>query len=135
MITTTNTTAPTPAAAPPAPPTDAPPILNPSIFDLLPALHAQLSRTSTTTAPNNPGASTNPADAPPSIDTAPLKAHMRHALRELARLPDMARGLDEQRAEIAQWESRVAALQRVMAELGVAAAAVTTGEMKDEGGG
>jgi len=90
--------------APPAKPslptttTTTPTLPPPFLFDLLPALYELLSRID----PPDDHHPFDPKDLPTAI--LPLKAQMRRALREVAALPDIDRGVVEQEAEIVELE-------------------------------
>ncbi|TKA77462.1 hypothetical protein B0A55_04771 [Friedmanniomyces simplex] len=112
---------------PPPPPatslTQQPALPPPQLFDILPALHeilAHIDHTSSDTVPPDDNDTDNdhemglnytnlppldPKDLPTAI--LPLKAQMRRGLRELERLPDMERSVEEQVEEIAELEGRV----------------------------
>ncbi|KAK4549155.1 hypothetical protein LTR36_007613 [Oleoguttula mirabilis] len=107
----------------------------PQLFDILPALHETLARIDHA-SPNDPlqsGTSDNelevvhyavlqpldPKDLPTAI--LPLKAQMRKGLREVERLPDMERSVQEQDEEIAELEERIRRQEGVMAGLAGAA--------------
>jgi hypothetical protein len=98
----------------------------PQLFDVLPALHEILSRidhSSTRSSANTDGddalgtaykdlAPLEPKDLPSAI--LPLKSQIRKGLRELEKLPDVERTVEEQNAEIAALESRIRRQQEVL---------------------
>lgn len=119
----------------------------PQTFDILPALHELLARMNHTTAPINSHSPTHhlsthlstPSD--PSthdagsqyVDLLPLepsalpteilqiKAKIRAALRELGKLPDMQRGVEEQEVEIRELEERIREQRAMVRGIGQAA--------------
>lgn len=105
---------PTPPAKPPSTTTvnTTPPLPQPALFDLLPALYEILSRID----PPDDHAPLDPKDLPAAI--LPLKAQMRRALREVAALPDVDRGVAEQEAEIAELEILLRKQEEALKELG-----------------
>ena len=106
----------------------------PQVFDLLPALYEILARLDQSAPAAEPAADqderdigahyTNlqplePKDLPAAI--LPLKAQIRRGLKELEKLPDMERTVQEQEEEIAELEERIKRQQEMlkrMASLG-----------------
>ena len=107
----------------------------PQTFDILPPLHELLARIDVYHSQNHPGTDLDdhagPDDAaadlgasyaelqplnPKDLPTAVLdiKARVRHALKELEKLPDMDRTTEEQTAEIAKLETRIAKQQELL---------------------
>jgi hypothetical protein len=140
--TPTTTTAPT---LNPTLTTAQPPLPPPQTFDILPPLHALLSRlepslnvytpdTSAALPPNNAAhtpvtsASALPSSAPQQLDYKDaavaaqfLKSRIRKALADLAGLADMHRGVDEQEEEIKGLEDKIQRQKEVLARLAVLA--------------
>ncbi|KAI4715591.1 hypothetical protein E4T48_08218 [Aureobasidium sp. EXF-10727] len=137
--TPTTTTLPPPSSTPT---TSQPPLPPPQTFDILPPLHALLSRleptlnvytpdTSAALPPNNASshtpvtsASALPSPTPQQLDykdaaTAAqfLKSRIRKAMAELGALADMHRGVGEQEEEIRGLESKIRRQREVLARL------------------
>ena len=105
---------------------------SPQLFDILPALHELLARidhapspsflhlsdlnTASSYAPLQP---LEPKDLPTAI--LPLKAQMRKGLREIEKLPDIERSVQEQEEEIAELEARIQKQKEVLSRLARAA--------------
>lgn len=114
----------------------------PQSFDILPALHELLARidhTSTDASALND--SIDPSESQGEIgalytDLAPLepkdlpvevlqiKAKIRNALKELQKLPDMDRSVEEQQSEIEDLEDRIARQRAMIRKLGEVAKGV-----------
>lgn len=101
----------------------------PQTFDILPPLHEILARIDH--APNDPiQAATGDGDVVSYADLQPLepkdlpneviavKSKIRKALRELERLPDMDRSVEEQEEEIRMLEEKAAKQKEVLKKLG-----------------
>ena len=136
VITTTTMTNPdrsVAVASAPAP-TPLPPA---HLFDILPALHELLARLpheshQTQLLPDTPGALPTLYPSDPNLTTAalplnpkdlpteilPLKAKIRRVLRELEKLPDMDRNVEEQREEIVELEARGRKMREVLQGMG-----------------
>lgn len=111
-----------------------------STFDILPALHELFSRIDHSS--NDPLATTSlltssdttnevaysdskplePKDLP--REAGEIKARIRKALRELEKLPDMDRTVEEQQEEIEMLEARISRQQEALKRLGIVAAGV-----------
>ena len=114
---------------------------SPQLFDILPALHELLARidhapsqtsiatsdldTASSYAPVQP---LDPKDLPTAI--LPLKAQMRKGLREIEKLPDVERSVQEQEEEIAELEARIWKQEEMLRSL-----ARSAGEVEGELGG
>ncbi|KAK4988646.1 hypothetical protein LTR50_003829 [Elasticomyces elasticus] len=95
--------------------------LQPQVFDILPPLHALLSRLepSLSTYPQDPTQPTQSLaykDIPTEVQT--IKIKVRRALAALKALPDMERSLHEQDEEIAQLEEKITGQREVLARVG-----------------
>lgn len=125
----------------PTPTTAQPPLPPAQTFDILPPLHALLSRlepslnvytpdTSAAIPPNNAphtpvtSASALPSSAPQQLDYKDaavaaqfLKSRIRKALADLADLADMHRGVEEQEEEIKGLEDKIKRQREVLARL------------------
>ncbi|KAI5248788.1 hypothetical protein E4T42_05572 [Aureobasidium subglaciale] len=139
---------PTTTTAPPlisTPTNPQPPLPPPQTFDILPPLHALLSRlepslnvyTPDTSAALPPGnaahtpvtsASALPTSAPQQLEYKDaavaaqfLKSRIRKALAELGGLADMERGVEEQEEEIRGLEEKIQRQRDVLARLAVLA--------------
>ena len=101
----------------------------PQTFDILPPLHELLARIDH--APNDPmHAATSADDVVTYSEPQPLeakdlpneviaiKSRIRKALRELEKLPDMDRDVEEQEAEIRKLEQKAAKQKDVLQRLG-----------------
>lgn len=104
-----------------------PPLPAAHLFDILPPLHQLLSRLEPSLNPYNTSTTTSTTgdagDGPLSykeIATAAqfLKARIRKAMAECAKLGDVERGIDEQEDEIEELESRIARQRGVLGRLG-----------------
>ncbi|KAI7375195.1 hypothetical protein KC336_g20042 [Hortaea werneckii] len=113
-----------------------PPLPAPQLFDILPALHeilARIDHRSTDPITGSPSLTDNlssgnigaaynniqsldPKDLPTAI--LPLKTMMRKGLREVEKLPDMERSVQEQEEEIRELEERIRKQELVMRGLG-----------------
>ena len=116
----------------------------PQTFDILPALHELLARIdpASTTLPDQQNASAGIEIGAGYTDLAPLepkdlpaevlqiKAKIRRAVKELEKLPDMERGVEEQEEEIRELEGRIEKQKAVVGTLGGVAR-----EMRGEGDG
>ncbi|KAK5126279.1 hypothetical protein LTR85_010515 [Meristemomyces frigidus] len=125
-----------------------PPLPTPQLFDILPALHetlARLDHTPTGLADPLQLASVDDtavyyADLQPldrkDLPTAilPLKAQMRKGLREVEKLPDMERSVQDQEDEIAELEERIRRQEAVMQGLAQAARGVGGKVRREEQG-
>ncbi|KAH0283771.1 hypothetical protein KCU62_g8754, partial [Aureobasidium sp. EXF-3399] len=146
-IMSSNATPTTTTAPPliPTPTTTQPPLPPPQTFDILPPLHALLSRlepslnvytpdTSAALPPNNAphtpvtSASALPTSAPQQLDYKDaavaaqfLKSRIRKALADLGGLADMHRGVEEQEEEIKSLEDKIQRQKDVLARLAVLA--------------
>ena len=114
----------------------------PQSFDILPALHELLARIDHTSADSGVlSDQVEPADNKEEIgalytDLAPLepkdlpvevlqiKAKIRNALKELQKLPDMDRSIEEQQMEIVELEDRIARQKAMIGKLGEVAKSV-----------
>nr|OQO18722.1 hypothetical protein B0A51_14573 [Rachicladosporium sp. CCFEE 5018] len=112
-----------------------PPLPPPQTFDILPALHELLSRIDHSPA-TDPTSSLTLLPSPPAeaeityTDLKPLepkdlprevgeiKAKIRKALREIEKLPDIERTVDEQEDEIAELEARIGRQKAELRRLG-----------------
>lgn len=114
----------------------------PQTFDILPALHELLARIDHTAT--EAGTITDHADTSESsgdigalyTDLAPLepkdlptevlqiKAKIRNALKELQKLPDMERSIEEQQVEVEELEDRIARQRAMIRKLGEVAKGV-----------
>ena len=110
------------------------PMPPPQLFDILPPLHEILARLDHASPANDSsvqqedrssaelGASYNglrplePKDLPTAI--LPLKAQLRRGLKELEKLPDMERTVQEQEQEIAELEERLRRQREMLDRLG-----------------
>lgn len=105
------------------------PLPPPQTFDILPPLHELLARIDH--APNDPmHAATSEDDVVTYSEPQPLepkdlpneviaiKSKIRKALRELEKLPDMDRGVEEQEAEIGMLEEKAEKQKEVLRRLG-----------------
>lgn len=104
-------------------PDQATPLPSPRTFDILPALHELLSRldhglpASEEVDGHYPDpAPLEPKDVP--TQALPIKARIRKALRELEKLPDMDRTVQEQQEEIEELEIRIRKQKQVLRGLG-----------------
>ena len=101
----------------------------PQTFDILPPLHELLARIDH--APNDPMHAATSADEvvtysePQPLEAKDLpseviaiKSKIRKALRELEKLPDMDRDVEEQEAEIRKLEQKAAKQKEVLQRLG-----------------
>ena len=118
------------------PTTRQPPTLpSPQLFDVLPALHELLARIDHAPSPSSistadldiassypPLQPLDPKDLPTAI--LPLKAQMRKGLREIERLPDIERSVQEQDEEIAELEARIRKQEEMFRGLASSAAEV-----------
>ncbi|KAI7349406.1 hypothetical protein KC354_g13260 [Hortaea werneckii] len=113
-----------------------PPLPAPQLFDILPALHEILARidhrsndpitgspsltdslsSGSIGAAYNNIQSLDPKDLPTAI--LPLKTMMRKGLREVEKLPDMERSVQEQEEEIRELEERIRKQELVVRGLG-----------------
>lgn len=132
MALTTSFGAPSrPASQPPSDQLQLPP---PQAFDILPPLHELLARIDHT--PNDPiqvAAASGEDDTVSYADLQPLepkdlpneviviKGKIRKALRELEKLPDMDRTVEEQEEEIKMLEEKAEKQREVLKRLGVVA--------------
>jgi predicted RNase H-like nuclease (RuvC/YqgF family) len=108
----------------------------PQTFDILPALHELLARIDHTTTstdltnqepadPSDIGAlyselqPLEPKDLPTEV--LEIKRKIRRALKELEKLPDMERSVEEQSEEIQALESRIARQKEMVTRLGLLA--------------
>ena len=114
---------------------------SPQLFDILPALHELLARIDHAPAPTStPAADLNVASFyaplqpldPKELSNAilPLKTQMRKGLREIEKLPDIERSVQEQEEEIAELEARIRKQEEVFRGL-----ARSVGEVEGELGG
>lgn len=110
------------------------PMPPPQLFDILPPLHEILARIDHGSPANDSsiqqedrsgtdlGASYNglrplePKDLPTAI--LPLKAQLRRGLKELEKLPDMDRSVQEQEEEIAELQERLKRQREMLTRLG-----------------
>ncbi|MCJ1465214.1 hypothetical protein MMC07_003830 [Pseudocyphellaria aurata] len=109
-----------------------PPLPPPSTFDILPPLHALLSRlllpaaSGPTTASPLPASSPHPTNAattplsPKDLSTASsaVKIRIQKARVAVQRLPDINRSVQDQEREIRELEEEVSRLKGVLAALG-----------------
>lgn len=126
-----------------------PALPRPDMFDVLPALHELLARIDHRSpslggdpAPTGPvpsasiSSSSSEDDGAAYAELAPLeprdlptealaiKAKIRRALREVEKLPDMERSVEEQRREIEDLEDRIARQRQTLRKLGEVARAM-----------
>jgi len=119
-LTINTTTATTPPTVPTIPP---------QTFDILPALHELLSRidhtsTDLLTSPTDDADTSTylnrkplePKDLPKEV--LEIKARIRRALRELEKLPDMERSVEEQEEEIGELEDKTRRQKEMLRRLG-----------------
>lgn len=101
----------------------------PQTFDILPPLHEILARIDH--VPNDPMQTATFEDdvvtyaelqplEPKDLqgEVQPIKSKIRKALRELEKLPDMDRDVEEQEAEIKMLEAKAAKQRKVLRQLG-----------------
>ena len=94
-------------------------------FDILPALHELLARLDHGISHDGETGHyaelqpLEPKDVP--TQALPIKARIRRALRELEKLPDMGRSVEEQREEIEELEERIQKQRAVLGGLAEAA--------------
>ena len=106
----------------------------PQTFDILPALHELLARidhinTTTHLSSTDPSADAadigaqytdvqplDPKDLPSEV--LALKAKIRRALKELEKLPDMGRSVEEQREEVVELEGRIRRQRGMVRQVG-----------------
>ncbi|MCJ1270747.1 hypothetical protein MMC22_010644 [Lobaria immixta] len=140
-----------PSAAPTPGPN--PPLPSPSTFDILPPLHALLSRLLLPGPNNNAPAASSPlatSSSPHLINaaaTAPLspkdlttassavKIKIQKARVAVQRLPDINRSVQDQQHEIRELEDEVARLRGVLAALGEGAREAAGTALDRQGGG
>lgn len=98
----------------------------PQTFDILPPLHELLARvdhsssdpltaSAQDTVSYTDSKPLEPRDFPNEVQT--IKAKIRKALRELEKLPDMERSVEDQEAEIAEMELRIRKQKEVLGGL------------------
>ena len=98
----------------------------PQTFDILPPLHELLARidhsssdpltaSAQDTVSYTDSKPLEPRDFPNEVQT--IKAKIRKALRELEKLPDMERSVEDQEAEIAEMELRIRKQKEVLGRL------------------
>ncbi|KAF2481991.1 hypothetical protein BDY17DRAFT_354654 [Neohortaea acidophila] len=130
--------------------TPAPDLPPPQTFDILPTIHELLARIDHATPTNNSNNASNatttttpttPSDPLGALytDLTPLepkdlpnevlvvKAKIRAALKQLEKLPDMGRGVEEQVEEIAELEARIRRQREMVGVLGGLAGGVQLG--------
>ncbi|KAH9819377.1 RNA polymerase II transcription mediator complex subunit 9 [Teratosphaeria destructans] len=100
----------------------------PELFDILPQLHEILARIDHTPADGEQESDDDlgaqyhkqspldPKDLPAAI--LPLKAQMRKAMKEIERLPDIDRSVEEQDEEIRELEERLKKQQEMVRKMG-----------------
>ena len=108
----------------------------PQTFDILPALHELLARIDHTStdagaivdhldgsgsANEIPALYTDLAPLEPKdlpVEVLQIKAKIRNALKELQKLPDMERNIEEQQMEVEELEDRIARQRAMITKLG-----------------
>ncbi|KAK3720650.1 hypothetical protein LTR37_003700 [Vermiconidia calcicola] len=96
----------------------------PQTFDILPALHELLSRIDHSTPFNSDSDATLYTDLPPlepkelPTEVLQIKAKIRKALRDLEKLPDMERSVEEQEEEMRELEGRIGRQRDMVRRLG-----------------
>ncbi|KZF24536.1 hypothetical protein L228DRAFT_98734 [Xylona heveae TC161] len=95
----------------------------PQTFDILPPLHALLSRLAPPTTTTAAAAAGEYADQPPlephqlAAEASAIKIRIQKARAAVQSLPDMSRSVEEQEAEIRQLEERVRKQREVLTGL------------------
>ncbi|MCJ1481258.1 hypothetical protein MMC06_001415 [Schaereria dolodes] len=94
------------------PPSD--PLPPPHTFDIIPSLHALLSRL--LVAPNDGGAGSPLSPKDLSTEAAAIKIKIQKARAAVETLPDIERTVAEQREDIKELQTRIVGLKRVLAQ-------------------